>query len=88
MWKGVKTTKPTFHKYFRQGNMTNRLSTYDFLFNNNTFWESNFNGLEDIKKYTMDPSSKTRAGSLQSFIEVVYGYISKCRLLQCDVVLN
>ena len=39
--------------------MTNRLPTYDFLFNNNTFWESNFNGLEDKNKYTMDPSSKT-----------------------------
>ena len=60
----MKTAKLTFHKYLRKGNMTNGLPKYDFLYDNNTF---HFN------KNTMDPSSRTRAGSLQSLIKVVYG---------------
>ena len=54
--------------------MTNGLQKYDFLYDNNTFPVSSISRLRDINKYTMDPSSRTRAGSLQSLIKVVYGY--------------
>ena len=53
--------------------MTNGLPKYDFLYDNNTFPVSSISGLRDINKNTMDPSSRTRAGSLQSLIKVVYG---------------
>ena len=53
--------------------MTNGLQKYDFLYDNNTFPVSSISGLRDFNQYTMDPSSRTRAGSLQSLIKVVYG---------------
>ena len=55
--------------------MTNGLPKYDFLYDNNTFPVSSISGLRDINKNTMDPSSRTRAGSLQSLIKVVYEII-------------
>ena len=53
--------------------MTNGLQKYYFLYDNNTFLVSSISGLRDFNKYTMDPSSRTRAGSLQSLIKVVDG---------------
>ena len=53
--------------------MSNGLPKYDFLYDNNTFPVSSISGLRDFNKNTMDPSFRTRAGSLQSFIKVVYG---------------
>ena len=53
--------------------MSNGLPKYDFLYDNNTFPVSSISGLRDFNKNTMDPSSRTRAGSLQSFSKVVYG---------------
>ena len=53
--------------------MSNGLPKYDFLYDNNTFPVSSISGLRDFNKNTMDPSSRTRASSLQSFIKVVYG---------------
>ena len=55
--------------------MSNGLPNYDFLYDNNTFPVSSISGLRDFNKNTMDPSSRTRAGSLQSFIKVVYGSV-------------
>ena len=50
--------------------MSNGLPKYDFLYDNNTFPVSSISGLRDFNKNTMDPSSRTRASSLQSFIKV------------------
>ena len=57
--------------------MTNGLQKYDFLYDNNTFSVSSISELRDFNKYTMDPSSRTRAGSLQSLIKVVYGIATR-----------
>ena len=65
--------------------MSNRLPKYDFLYDNNTFPVSSISGLRDFNKNTMDPSSRTLAGSLQSFIKVVYACWEssvKCKLSQ------
>ena len=56
-----KPQKLKYHKYFKYANMTNEFTIYDFLSNNNTFSIPSCSGLRDINKYTMDPSSKTRA---------------------------
>ena len=67
--------------------MSNGLPKYDFLYDNNTFPVSSISGLRDFNKNTMDPSSRTRAGSLQSFIKVVYG-LSELTWLVPMLVIN
>ena len=63
--------------------MTNGLQKYDFLYDNNTFSVSSISGLRDFNKYTMDPSSRTRAGSLQTLIKVVYGSRQGEKMVEC-----
>ena len=51
--------------------MTNGLQKYDFLYDTNTFPVSSISGLRDFNKYTMDPSSRTRAGSLPNTAQLL-----------------
>ena len=74
----MKTAISLKPKYLSYANVTNEIPIHDFLFNDNILITLHLL----VLMITMDPSSKTRAGSLQSFIKVICLYINSCRDLE------
>ena len=72
MWKRCENRKTHIPQIFEIRQYDQWTPKYDFLYENNTFPMSSIIGLTDFNKYTMDASSRTRAGSLQSLIKLIY----------------